>query len=112
VKGKQMEDREVEEWARLILSEAQKLVDLLGEADDSRHLLRPSDKSGVLVDQWTQPPLFTNGKNPTESIALDDRRLELRAEVQALEPRLKQAYILVSGMRRGVEKQHDRWRGE
>jgi hypothetical protein len=112
VKGKQMEDREVEEWAKLILEEAGKLVELLGETNDARHLLRPSDNSGVLVDQWTQPPLFTEGKNPTESIALDDRRLELRAEVQSLEPRLKQAYVLVSGMRRGIERRHDKWRGE
>jgi len=107
MKGNQMEDREIEEWAKLILEEATALVELLGESEDSRHLLTSNHKSGILVDQWTQPPLFN-----TEDIASDPRRLELRAEVQSLEPRLKQAFILVSGMRRGLEKKHERWKGD
>ena len=107
MKGNQMEDREIEEWAKLILAEAEALVELLGEAEDARHLSRPNGKSGILVDQWTQPPLFG-----TEDIATDPRRLALREEVRSLEPRLKQAYILVSGMRRGLERKKEGWQGD
>jgi hypothetical protein len=107
VKGNQLEDREIEEWAKLILDEANALVELLGEAENARHLIRDNSNPGILVDQWTQPPLFN-----TEDIATDDRRLALRSEVQSLEPRLKQAFVLVSGMRRGLEKQHGRWKGD
>jgi hypothetical protein len=107
VKGKIMEDRETEEWARMILDEATLLVELLGESPDARHLLRPNPREGILADQWTQPPLFG-----TEDIATDARRLALRAEVQSLEPRLKQAYVLVSGMRRALERQKERWQGD
>lgn len=106
MKGNKMEDREVEEWAKLILEEATALVAILGESDDARHLLRPAT-SGILTDQWTQPPLID-----VADIATDDRRLALREEVQSLEPRLKQAFILVSGMRQGLEKQHERWKGD
>jgi len=107
MKGTQLEDRKIEEWAKLILQEAEKLVRLLGEAEDSRHLVRDNPASGILVDQWTQPPLIG-----TEDIATDDRRLSLRAEVQSLEPRLHQAYILVAGMVNGLERKHERWKGD
>jgi hypothetical protein len=107
MKGNQLEDRKIEEWARLILDDAMALVELLGEAENGRHLLSDNPKSGILVDQWTQPPLFN-----TEDIATDDRRLALRAEVQSLEPRLKQAFVLLRGMRRGLEMQHERWKGD
>lgn len=105
MKGNQMEDREIEEWAKLILQEANLLVELLGESPDARHLLKPGQE-GILADQWTQPPLFD-----TVDIATDERRLALRAEVQSLEPRLKQAFVLVRGMRRGLERQKERWSG-
>jgi hypothetical protein len=107
MKGNQMEDREIEEWARLIQEEATALVQLLGEAEGARHLVKSNSRDGILVDQWTQPPLIG-----TEDIATDARRLALRDEVQSLEPRLKQAFILVRGMRRGLEKQQERWRGD
>lgn len=107
MKGNQMEDREIEEWAKLILDEATLLVELLGQAEDHRHLVRDNSHSGILVDQWTQPPLFN-----TEDIAVDDRRLDMRAEVQSLEPRLKQAFVLVRGMRRGLERVQERWKGD
>jgi hypothetical protein len=64
MKGNQLEDRKIEEWARLILDDAMALVELLGEAENGRHLLSDNPKSGILVDQWTQPPLFN-----TEDIA-------------------------------------------
>jgi hypothetical protein len=102
-----MEDREIEEWARLILEEAKTLVELLGEAEGNRHLVKPNSRDGILVDQWTQPPLIG-----TEDIATDARRLALREEVQSLEPRLKQAFVLIRGMRRGLERQQERWRGD
>lgn len=107
MKGNQLEDRAIEEWAKLILDEATQLVELLGEAEGPRHLIKDNPKSGILVDQWTQPPLFD-----TMDIATDDRRMALRAEVQSLEPRLKEAFILVRGMRRGLERQHERWKGD
>jgi hypothetical protein len=107
VKGNQLEDREIEEWARMILEEATLLVELLGQAENARHLVRDNGRSGILVDQWTQPPLFN-----TDDIATDDRRLEMRSEVQSLEPRLKQAFVLVRGMRRGLERVHERWKGD
>jgi hypothetical protein len=107
VKGKVMEDREIEEWAKMVLFEARELVALLGEAENARHLVRDNPSPGILVDQWTQPPLFG-----TEDIATDARRLALRAEVQSLEPRLKQAYVLVRGMRLGLERMQERWKGD
>jgi hypothetical protein len=107
VKGNKLEDREIEEWAKLILDEATQLVELLGQAEDHRHLIRDNAHSGILVDQWTQPPLFN-----TDDIVTDDRRLEMRAEVQSLEPRLKQAFVLVRGMRRGLERVQERWKGD
>jgi hypothetical protein len=96
VKGNQLEDREIEEWARLILEEANLLVELLGEAEDSRHLIRDNSHSGILVDQWTQPPLFN-----TDDIATDDRRLEMRAEVQITRAETKASIRAGSGNAEG-----------
>ena len=118
----EVNDKDIETWAGMILQEASRLVELLGEAEDHRHLNRPQEHPGVLVDMWHQPPLEIMTADsrtpvgyvsrPTEDITMDERRLNLREEVQSLAPRLKQAYILVSGMRRGIERKHNEWMGK
>lgn len=93
---------------QLCRDECSALAALLPAVGDSQWLASPALLPG---EDTTERSKGIHG-DPTPGIALDARRLALRAQIQESEIALRGAAIAVRGVRRGLERRLADWEGE
>lgn len=101
-------DADLEALAALVVEESRRLAGMLPDALASQWSASPIPKPR---DDTTERSKGAPS-DPTAAVALDGRRLRLRAQVIESERVLRDAAIAVVGVRRGLERTLGAWHGE